>query len=335
MKNNDIWSSISRKIANEGSEQDDRYVNEWLNSDPLNANVYKRLVEIWNYRPHQTHDSSRIYARYQNRRRGYKLKNNTTRVVFYTSRIAAIFLLIASLTILVDNYLNHRKESTNSMSQVVSVPRGSRTSIILSDSSKVWISNNTTLKYPSQFAADTREVYLSGGAYFEVSPNKKRPFIVNMGKNRIKVLGTKFSVLAYPDDNHISADLLKGKILFDIKSGKENTYKSVELKPGFGLVFDKTENKITEHKIEDKFYEYWQKGVYSFRNETFGDLSKKIFQIYNVKIVFLDEYLKSKTYSGSLSVNDNILTFMESIKRTSIDPIKYTYQDDMIFVKLE
>jgi len=81
-----------------------------------------------------------------------------------------------SISIVVNNYLPFGFRNQISY-QEISVPSGSRTQIVLPDSSKVWISNSSKLKYPVQFAKNTRELYLSGEAYFEVSHNKKKPFI--------------------------------------------------------------------------------------------------------------------------------------------------------------
>lgn len=163
---------------------------------------------------------------------------------------------------------------------------------------------------------------------------KRKPFIVNIGKNRIKVLGTHFSVTAYPDDNKVRADLVEGKIQFDIANGKGG-FHSYMVKPSHSLVLDKTSGKLSESKIPDGFYDYWHKGIYKFRNETLEDLALKIDRIYNTQLVFEDEALKCKRFSGTISIDDNIFTFIEAVKRTSIEPIEYSYEKNKIYVKLK
>ncbi len=331
MEQNKIWNTITRKIANEDIEGQEDSLKSWLEEDERNTGMYNRLKEIWDYKPNPLYDSSKVYKKYRSRIDNYQ-KVQKRKVVYYISRIAAVLIFAISIIYSLTGYLNSIKEIEITYNEIA-VPKGSRTSVILPDSSKVWISNNSALKYPGQFVSGSRELFLSGEAYFEVKHDPESPFIVNIGNERIKVLGTKFAVTAYPGDNQISTDLLEGSILFDIKKGNE--YKSVEVRSGFGLVYNKTVGNIVEHKIVDGFYNYWKNGIYDFKNESFESLSRKIERIYNVEIVFVDEYLKSKTYSGSFSVNDNIFTFMEAIKKTSVNSIEYTYRDDKIYVKLK
>ncbi len=331
MEQNNIWNTITRKIANEDLKGEEDSLKSWLEEDERNTGTYNRLKEIWNYNPNPLYDSSKVYKKYKSRIDNYQ-RVHKRRVFYNIFRIAAVLIFAVSLIYSLNSYFAPTKDRKITYNEIF-VPKGSRTSITLPDNSKVWISNNSSLKYPTQFVPGSRELFLSGEAYFEVEHNPENPFIVNIGKDRIKVLGTKFAVTAYPGDNQISTDLLEGSILFDIKKGNE--YKSVEVRSGFGLVYNKTVGNIVEHKIVDGFYNYWKNGIYDFKNESFESLSRKIERIYNVEIVFVDEYLKSKTYSGSFSVNDNIFTFMEAIKKTSVNSIEYTYRDDKIYVKLK
>lgn len=334
MEDNHIWNRISRKISKESTQEDEVLFNGWVNSDKRHFRVYKMLTEIWNYHPVQTHDSSAIYKQYKQRLENYNHFNSTKRGISYWYRIAAVLVLVVGLSFFFGYYFNN-KQKISLVYQEVSVPKGSRTAILLPDSSKVWISNNSIIKFPSQFSRDSRELFLSGEAYFEVTHDKEKPFIVNIGENRIKVLGTKFSVNAYPEDDQVIASLIEGEILFQVRNDESDEYKSVELRAGHGIVYDKKEQKLSDHLIEHDFHSYWDRGVYTFKNESFESLSKKIFRIYNVKIIFLDEYLKSKTYSGSFSMDDNIFTFMEFIKSTSVEPIAYSYRDNEISVRLK
>lgn len=216
----------------------------------------------------------------------------------------------------------------------VFVPRGNRTSVLLPDGTKVWISNGTRLVYPEQFNGDTRNVQLSGEGYFEVTHDPKHPFIVAAGEERIKVLGTKFAVVAYPEDESIKAELISGKIQFDIHIGDTgDQYRSYMVKPSHSLVYDKTSGKVYESIIPDGFYDYWKDGTYRFKNETFQSLAAKIERIYNVKIIFEDDGLKTSTFTGTLNIDDNIYTIMEVFKNASGKPFNYQYQRGKIFIK--
>jgi len=213
------------------------------------------------------------------------------------------------------------------------VPKGNRSSVILADGTKVWLNNGTKLIYPDHFNGKERNVKLDGEGFFEVAHDKRHPFIVNIGENRIKVLGTSFAVVAYSEDNIVKTELVSGKIQFDIyKTKGTNKFISYQLEPSHSLVFDKKSGKIFESKIQDSFYNYWEKGVYEFKDETFGNLAKKIERIYNVRMIFEDEALKKRLFTGSLSINDNIYTMMEVFQKASKNFFKYTHEGNKIFI---
>jgi len=335
MKENPIWNIIARKFSREITEKEDFELKEWENRDKINSDILKRLVEIWNYNPEKTTKSREIYKTLRNRINYHEKRKKLNPIYYYSARIAAILFIIICTAVLVNNFIpfNKSKEITY---QEIAVPKGSRTFIILPDGSKAWISNNSKIKYPDKFNHNIRELYLSGEAYFEVIHDAKKPFIVNIGSDRIKVLGTKFSVSAYPEDSIIRADLLTGKIQLDIKTGKnDNNYKSYTIKTSHSLVYEKTSGDVSSSAIPVGFFDYWEKGVYKFTDESLEKLAQKIDRIYNIKIVFENDFLKTKRFSGSISIDDNIFTFMEAVKRTSLEPIDYKYEDKKIFINLK
>ncbi|HSO89177.1 MAG TPA: FecR family protein, partial [Draconibacterium sp.] len=213
------------------------------------------------------------------------------------------------------------------------VPRGNRMKVILPDSSIVWLNNETKFKYTSDFASN-RVVELSGEAYFNVHHDSKHPFVVKIGNQQIKVLGTRFSVNAYPEDKLIETSLISGSVEFDTNKAI-NGKSSFLLEPGYSLFYDKQNNSITEQKIQSSYYEYWENGMYAFKDESLESLSVKIKRIFNVEIVFEDDFLKNKTYTGTININDNIFIFMEAIRRTSVQPIEYKFNKNIIYVKLK
>ncbi len=331
MNNESIWKQITGKLTGEATESGEDAVDQWLASDRLNRGVFSRLTEIWNYNPPGEQDTSGIYRRVTEHIGRGERRGRLQHLVYYTLRISAIFFLLAGTTVLIRMIADTQPERPIALNEIF-VPRGSRTSIILPDSSKVWLSNQSTLSYPGTFQGDLREVKLSGEAYFEVARDRSKPFIVRFGKNRIRVLGTKFSVMAYPEDPVIKADLISGKVMLDIQKGEQ--YQSVEMKPGQSLTYDKAAQLITEGIVDAGFYDYWLKGVYTFKNETLESLARKAARIYNTEIVFGDEQLKNKRYSGSFSVDDNLYNFIEAIRQTSVDPIGYHVEKNKLYLYL-
>ena len=333
MDKDKIWSHISRKISGEDTSEDVRQVDEWLNEKPVNKQIYNRLSEIWNFRKTPLNNYHSVFESIKRRIAVYE---NRPKRLFYTTtlfKVAAILVLIFVSNFMVYTFMFGSKQEIISYQEII-VPRGNRMKLVLPDSTSIWLNNETKLRYASNFSAGNREVELSGEAYFDVHHDASHPFIVKVGKQRIKVLGTRFSVNAYPEDNVIETSLLSGSVVFEsdreIKGNSE-----FRLDPGHSLFYDKQNNTISTQKIQSSYYQYWENGVYAFKDESFESLSIKIKRIFNVEIVFEDSFLKTKTYTGTININDNIFIFMEAIRRTSVEPIEYKFNKNIINIKLK
>ncbi len=130
----------------------------------------------------------------------------------------------------------------------INVPYGSKSYIVLADSTKIWLNAGAKLRYPTAFEGKDREIYLAGEAFFDVRKDKHRPFFVKMDGIDLKVLGTKFNVKAYDDDPKIEATLLEGSIeVIGLKSDKNNLKGNLLMKPGQKLILYKDRQR--HHQI--------------------------------------------------------------------------------------
>lgn len=334
MDKENIWSHITRRISGEGTVEEASHVDEWLNEKPVNKQIYNRLSDMWNF---ENQTSGNHQSLFDSILRRIKVYESSPKRPFYTSvffKAAAILLLVLASNFLV--YLVNTRDAVKApvVYQEIIVPRGNRMKINLPDSTSIWLNNETKLRYASNFSEGNREVELSGEAYFDVCHDAKHPFVVKVGEQRIKVLGTRFSVSAYPEDKIIETSLIEGSVAFESKQ-KLNGSSEFVLDPGFSLIYDKENNSISTQRIQSSYYQYWEKGVYAFKDESFESLAIKIKRIFNVEIVFEDNFLKSKTYTGTININDNIFLFMEAIRRTSVEPIEYKFNKNIIYVKLK
>ena len=132
------------------------------------------------------------------------------------------------------------KDTARVMNRLV-IPRGGEFNLTLSDGTRVWLNAETELRYPVQFNGKERVVYLKGEAYFEVSKNKEKPFLVQVDDMSVKVYGTAFNVNTY---NKIETVLVTGSVSMN-QGGKE-----VLLKPNQKGVFDQVSGKITVEDVD-------------------------------------------------------------------------------------
>lgn len=161
------------------------------------------------------------------------------------------------------------------------IPKGERSLITLQDGTKVWINADSRLEYSNNFlSGETRDVYLQGEAYFDVTPDKSRPFIVHVQDVQIKVLGTAFNVKGYHGEHKVEATLVHGKISLSGASAD-----NVTLAANQRAVF-LTEKKrlLVEHNVETDNYTSWRNGVLVFEDQPFYEILPILERTFNVNI---------------------------------------------------
>lgn len=190
--------------------------------------------------------------------------------------------------------------SETSRTFTIATPNGGSYQVVLPDGTKVWLNAASSLSYsPANKELSYRNVNLSGEAYFEVFKDSKHPFIVSTKHQRIEVLGTHFNVSAYHDDLSIKTTLLEGSVKVAPLSGLGTIEKGVTLIPKQQAIL--TDNKLQVRKVKIDDAISWKNGDFSFSKEKLENIMKKISRWYNVEIVYDDENIKEKNFSGSIS----------------------------------
>src|SRR5690606_28947840 len=139
----------------------------------------------------------------------------------------------------------------------------------------------TSLKYPVKFIkGKNREVYLTGEAFFEVAKDAAHTFIVNANGLNIRVLGTKFNVSAYPEDNTTNTVLVEGSVGL-YQGGAYDSEKATFLTPEHLASLDKTNKDITIENAETSLYTAWINGNIILRHVVFKNIIEKLERQYN------------------------------------------------------
>jgi transmembrane sensor len=175
-----------------------------------------------------------------------------------------------------------QENASDGFNQLI-VPYGKRSTLLLSDGTKVWLNSGSRLVYAPVFKGKTREVYLEGEGYFEVAKNENKPFLVKTDLLQVKVYGTKFDVRAYKSDNEYNTILLEGKVSIDLKENPNP--KEIFLTPNQKASLFKEQNEVLLSQIENaEKYIGWIDGYLTFENESVGELIKKVSHYYNITI---------------------------------------------------
>ncbi len=210
-----------------------------------------------------------------------------------------------------DTLVIHSKASGSDRKALnrIIIPYGKRSEITLSDGTHIWLNSGSQISYPAEFRDDTREVYLSGEAYFDVSPDVQKPFIVFTKDIRIRVLGTSFNVSSYSADNITQTVLVNGAVKIT-QNGL--LARSIEMKPGERVVYNKTHESFNKDRVNVELYSSWIDGYLIFDNEPTSEIIKRLERIYNQRII-ADPGLSAISFSGKLDLQEDIKDVLDNI----------------------
>ncbi len=194
------------------------------------------------------------------------------------------------------------------MWNTVSTPRGGQYQIVLPDGSKVWLNAASSITYPTAFTAKERKIKIDGEAYFEVSKNKQKPFLVDVrGESLIQVLGTSFNINSYRDEKVIRTTLVKGSV--KISKGKE----SVILQPGQQAVAATSNEqfKIADVNVDQVIA--WKNGFFNLENLDTYAVMRQLERWYDIKVQY-EGTIHNVIFQGEIVRDTNLSDVIELLQ---------------------
>jgi len=188
----------------------------------------------------------------------------------------------------------------------MTVPRGGKYKLRLSDGTKVWLNAASSLKYPNTFQGNERVVEVQGEAYFEVQQDLEHPFIVKTETQTIKVLGTAFNVNTY-NNNKATTTLIHGRIALTNTKGVEKILSPGEQAVVKGEVF-------TLSKVNAQDYIAWIDDLIMLNDQDIHDIFRQLERWYDVEFVNMDLIHADKTLSGEIPRNTNLSAILQALE---------------------
>jgi transmembrane sensor len=219
-------------------------VREWLNADEANLAYYNQLKKIWDESKHlastTTVDANKAWKNFQGRIHPVPVR----RVNLGWMRIAVSVIVIIGIGLLGYWLLNQPVE------EITKIAQQDVLNDTLPDGSRVTMNKGSLISYPSKFKGGTRQVVLKGEAFFNVEPNKEKPFIVLARGVRIAVVGTSFNVKNINGNVEV---VVETGIVTITKGGR-----TVELKANQKVTVPEKDSVMTEEKVSDQLYKYYR-----------------------------------------------------------------------------
>jgi|AGTN01.3.fsa_nt_gi Fe2+-dicitrate sensor, membrane component len=321
---------LIRFLTGACTQEEFHAIEKWISDDKTNAGWLFEMERIWSLKDElRFSDKKEIEAAYHRFTR--KTGNNTslqrdiTRKLSYnwmkyTAVIVAVCLLSAYL------HLVLRDTPGDSVANTIEVPVGQRASVILTDGTKVWLNAGSTLIYPAKFDKKSRTVELSGEGYFEVAADKRKPFMVHTSMLNVKVLGTKFNVKAYADEN-VSVALAEGKVQV---SANDNRV-SLTLQPNEKLSYLKNGQLVYDRSIDAEAISGWTSGELLFTDERLEDIVRTLERRFDVTIIIDTPELAGERFNCRTQPGVTVEQVLNLLKGTR--KLNYTVENQTIKIK--
>ena len=229
---------------------------------------------------------------------------------FPTLRIAATALLFGCLTAIWFHYQSVAKPKLSAMKEI-RIPFGKKGRVTLSDGTDIYLNSGTVLSYPERFDDSTRQVILTGEAFFKVAPDARHAFIVKSShQTQVRVLGTAFNIRAYDNESQVEVSVEEGKVKFI--NTATNTGQ-VLLTAGQSASYSAQTGKMVQNVTETSTTSFsWKNNQLIFQGEKMTDVVRKLERWYNIKIKIDHEQLPKMRYSGSYS-NPELYQLLKSM----------------------
>jgi transmembrane sensor len=225
----------------------------------------------------------------------------------------------------------NKSKGKKAIAQNVITKRGSKTKMTLPDGTQVWLNSDSRISY--NFDKCSREVELTGEAFFDVARDENCPFIIHTNTIDLKVLGTAFNVRSYEDEENTETSLIHGSV--EITLLKSPDHKKIILKPNEKLIVRNGDElidndlvktneplltlaKIRFKKDSTAMETLWTQNTLAFDGDKLEEVARRIERWYDVKVKFENEEMKWNTTFTANFEDTDLQTVLEAFREAGL-----------------
>lgn len=273
--NQNIDNQLMAYLLGELNEAGIQSVEEWINASVENRTYFEQIKKVWeassdaNIEPFNTHDAWKNIAHEIQPKSFWKHP---------ALKVAAGIALIISLTLSILFWPQSNEFKTIASLDEVIIDT-------LPDHSIISLNKASSIQYANDYNEKTRTVILHGEAFFDIEPNKEKPFIVELHQARIKVVGTSFNVNSYSENDIIEVFVKTGVVEFTTDTHR------TKINAGEKVIYTKsTQEILIDYNAKEN--EYWRTKTLNFDQTPLMEVVRVIEENYNVKIEFENPELR-------------------------------------------
>jgi len=313
---------LIRFITHCATPEEVKEVDRWIKASKDNAGYFFELERIWalknEYHFSDKHETDTVFRYLWNKAHP---KNNYYYLYSWSKYVAIVVLIL----LLSANLFKMMQWERAGGMNVIEVLKGELVSLILSDGTKVWLNAETTFSYPSYFSSKTREVFIDGEGYFEVSPDAGKPFFVKGDLFNVKVLGTEFNVKSYKEED----------VVISLKDGKIEVAPAGTIGKNMTMNVNEqirytTDGQTILRKKDMQSIDAWRRGEIAFYAQPLSEIIKALGRKYGKTIILKDKELAAMIFTCRTKPGATLKEVLNLLKETQ--RIDYTFENNTILI---
>lgn len=314
----EYYNLLHRLFDGEISDIEMIKLKSWLEQDPENIRIFDEENELWQetsfYLNNKIYKTDKAWKNISSRlgigKQDFKILS------FLGKNNFRLLIAAASLTIIlgiggINNWISEKTSLKQlAKTKIVTLER-EKAHLILSDSTEIVLNSGSTLQYDDRYNVNSREVFFTGEAFFNVKTNPKKPFVVELNGMKVSATGTQFNICSFDNDDRIETTLEEGKIQVSI-----NGMKPLNLKSGQQAVYYIKSKNVLVHEVSSDTYSSWKENKLRFIECPLEEVLRIVGRNYNVEFEIINKDILNLKFTATI-LDESIEEVMQMLSTVS------------------
>lgn len=311
--NSYINQLIRKFISGKISKEELRDLNKWydskLNEEEVFIDSFESKEQIRN----------RMLSKLKNEIQIEENRNKISLIRFrqiggMVASVAAIVIISITLFINLQNKKSNEKElaASNITYLERANPNGQKSKVILTDGTIVWLNAASKIRFPEKFELTERRISLEGEAFFDVTRDENRPFVIQSKNALTTVLGTTFNIKSY-EKEPVQITVASGRVKVNMENTGSLGNDELVLVQNEQVIFSPESGELTKKNVDSNYFLSWKEDVIRFDNTKLSEVVKTLERWYDKKITIENEKLKNCKLVAEYK-NEKLYNVLQSLK---------------------